>query len=79
MILHIGFWLVAGGAGGLNFILGTIFIVGIPLYIWFPVSTVAFIMALKLPAKNEKLKNVLLAIPTLALVLLYSAGEYYGP
>ena len=76
---HICFWMVAGGEGALGFMLGTIFIGGIPLLFWFPVALVSFLVALKLPKKKENLKNLLLACPILTLVLLYAAGEYYGP
>jgi hypothetical protein len=76
---HLAFWAVVGGAGAVGFMLGTLFIGGISLLFWFPASLVAFVVALKLPRKKEKLKNVLLTFPAITLFLMYTAGKYYGP
>jgi len=79
LLLLIGFWLVAGGSDGFVFAIRTIFIGGIPIAFWFPAALVSFAVALKLPKGKENLKNVLLALPILTLILMFTASEYYGP
>ncbi len=68
-----------GDLGGIGFILRTIVVAGVPLLFWIPASFISIVVALAVSTKNEKLKNVCLAFPILTTILIYSAGEYYGP
>ena len=59
--------------------LGTIMVGGIPLLFWIIASFISIVLALTVTTRNEKLKNVFLAFPILATLLIYTAGEYHGP
>ena len=73
-LAHLIYW-----ADALGFMLGTLFIIGIPILFWFPLSIISFVWAIFLKEENKKLKAVLLGIPIITLFLFYTIGEYYGP
>jgi hypothetical protein len=72
-------WLLTIGGEGVVFAMRNLLIGGVSIAFWCVGALASFLVAINLPKRNERLKNVLLAFPIITLILLFTFGEYHGP